>query len=86
MSGTINEKTKVPLGWILTGFCVAAGVIWWAATLQSKVDSLLLSAAAYQVGLNTAKESDSQLDKRVTEVERQIKQLVGAPSRRELGN
>lgn len=91
VSTVINEKTKVPLimavGLVVgcLGFIVAG--VWWAATMQTKLDSIILQVATSQVQVTTALEkfqgSNSELDKRVLLLEQQYRQLLAAVGRRD---
>lgn len=67
------------------GFIVAG--VWWAATMQTKLDSIILQVATSQVTMTTGLEkfqgANSDLDKRILLLEQQYRQLVTAVARRE---
>jgi len=44
---TIEEASKVRLGLVITICATLAGGIWWAASLQAKVDALLSNSAQH---------------------------------------
>lgn len=44
---TIEEASKIRLGLVVTICTIIAGGIWWAASLQAKVDALLANSAQH---------------------------------------
>jgi hypothetical protein len=83
MPNEITEKTRVPLIWAslaVTGcLTVLSASIWWAATVQSKLDTLVVSHAAINIKMDELTTHGSRLsqdiDKRLTRAEFEIDNL-----------
>jgi hypothetical protein len=69
---SISDKTSVQLGLIVVviGFVLSAmgfvvGAIWWAATMNTKVDSLISITSMYRIEAEGTRKTMSDLDTRV---------------------
>ena len=78
--GTIEEASKVRLGLVITICATLAGGIWWAASLQAKVDALLANSAQHiasdrdqTVSIGDLKHDMDIVRMRLTELERKTK-------------
>lgn len=67
----IGEDSRVKLGFAIT---VLGGAIWWASSLQAKVDSLLMATQGQRVQVEEVREEVRAIDKRVM-----ILELKGKP-------
>ena len=69
---------EIPLAIIFAIFIQTAGVIWWAATLSSKLDDLSYQVAAINADKYTKSDSDKDqryFNQRQSDVERRVTNL-----------
>lgn len=64
----IGESTPVRIGLIIGFLSVFAASIWWASSINSKLDSILAFQASTQTAISELKAQDIAITKEIAEI------------------
>lgn len=64
----IGESTSVKIGLIIMFLGVFSSAIWWASSINSKLDSIISSQSSFSVAINELKNSDIAINKDLSDL------------------
>lgn len=64
----IGESTPVKVGLIISFLAVFGSAIWWASSINSKLDSIISSQSSFSVSVNELKNADIAINKEIADL------------------
>lgn len=74
------ESVKKIFGWVFGGVAAISGIIWWAATIQSDVTSLLSDVETIEKSTQMLEKNSVRQDMSLQQLQKDVSSLQTAPS------